>query len=285
MNTIKLACLLAATSTLLACTTKGDLLVGEETSLPHLVDNDSTSEIVFYNAGLKNEQSEAMVIFSNGTVMAGLQPSQYAVLQVCKDNQSFQVTRGGEGGAVNVNISTQPVQYVKLFPYSTPSGIRYEQLRVTSINDALKESRSRSKSFLLPRHNLNCDTSEPVEFNLSSESFFEFGGAQLMDVVQSDTLQKVIDFIDTHEDKGLKVTVSGYTDHIGAKDFNQKLSEERAQTVADYIISRGYDGPIKAFGFGPSEPVVACSSTLARKDLIRCLQPNRRVTVRIWQSG
>ncbi|MCF7480995.1 OmpA family protein [Vibrio sp. J1-1] len=276
---------MATTSALLACTTKGDLLVGEQTATSYQIGNDLTSEVVFYNAGLKDEQSKAMVIFSNGSVMAGLQPSQYAVLPVCKGNQSFQVTRGGVGGAVNVNISAQSLQYVKLFPYSTPSGIRYEQSSVTSINDALKESRSRSKSFLVPRHQLNCETSEPVEFNLSSESFFEFGGAQLMDVVQSDTLQKVIDFIDTHEDKGLKITVSGYTDHIGTKDFNQKLSEERAQTVADYIISRGYGGPIHAFGFGPSEPVVTCSSTLAREELIRCLQPNRRVTVRIWQSG
>ncbi|QRZ22639.1 OmpA family protein [Vibrio sp. sp1] len=105
-----------------------------------------------------------------------------------------------------------------------------------------------------------------------------------MDVVQGDELQKLVDFIDNHKNKGLKVTVSGYTDHIGERNFNQKLSEERAQTVADYIISRGYDGPIRAFGFGSSEPIVKCSTKLARKELIRCLQPNRRVTVRIWQS-
>ncbi|ANQ28614.1 hypothetical protein BA894_19570 [Vibrio natriegens] len=285
MNTIKKIFLLTTAATLLACTSKGNQLVGEETFSSQRVSSESelTSEVVFYNAGLQDDNSEAMVIFSNGSVMAGLQPSQYVVLPVCKGSQLFQVTHSGLGGAVNLQVAADSVQYVKLIPNSSPSGIRYEQSSISSISDALKDSSS--KSFLVPRHNLNCEVDKPTEFNLSSESFFEFGGAQLMDVVKSDDLKNVIDFIHTHEDKGLKVTVSGYTDYIGDRDFNQSLSEARAQTVADYIVSRGFDGPIHAFGFGPSEPVVTCSSALERNDLIRCLQPNRRVTVRIWQTN
>ncbi|HHY0512916.1 TPA: OmpA family protein [Vibrio parahaemolyticus] len=287
MNTIKKACLFAATFLLFACSNKGSLLVGEEpmSTKFRTKDNESVSQVVFLHAGSIDNHSGAMVIFSNGVVVAGLQPSQHVVLPICNGNQSFQVMRGGkrlEGEAININVSSNSTQYIKLLPYSTPSGIRYEQSKISSLNEIFIDSNS--KSFLAPRYNLNCQVDKPIEFNLSSESFFEFGGSQLIDVVQSDELQKIVDFINSYEGKNLKVTVSGYTDHLGERDFNQKLSEERAQTVADYIVSRGYDGPIYAFGFGPSEPVVECSSSLNRSELIQCLQPNRRVTVRIWTS-
>ncbi|EGR2355536.1 OmpA family protein [Vibrio alginolyticus] len=284
MNAIKKVCLFAAAFALSACTSKGSLLLGEA-PIPAKVkpkESESVSQVVFSYASSIEEQSEAIVIFANGAVMAGLQPSQHVVLPVCNGNQSFQVTRGGMLEAVNVDVTGSLVQHIKFLPYSAPSGIRYEQTNISYLDDSVANASSRS--FLVPRHDLDCSIDQPIEFNLSSESFFEFGGAQLMDVVQGDELQKLVDFIDNHKNKGLKVTVSGYTDHIGERNFNQKLSEERAQTVADYIISRGYDGPIRAFGFGSSEPIVECSTKLARKDLIRCLQPNRRVTVRIWQS-
>ncbi|MEH0757804.1 OmpA family protein [Vibrio alginolyticus] len=280
MNAIKKVCLFIGTIALSACTSKGSLLVGEEPVQPK--GGESVSQVVFSYASSIEEQSEAIVIFANGAVMAGLQPSQHVVLPVCNGNQSFQVTRGGMLEAVNVDVTGSLVQHIKFLPYSAPSGIRYEQTNISYLDDSVANASSRS--FLVPRHDLDCSIDQPIEFNLSSESFFEFGGAQLMDVVQGDELQKLVDFIDNHKNKGLKVTVSGYTDHIGERNFNQKLSEERAQTVADYIISRGYDGPIRAFGFGSSEPIVKCSTKLARKELIRCLQPNRRVTVRIWQS-
>ncbi|EGQ9717204.1 OmpA family protein [Vibrio alginolyticus] len=284
MNAIKKVCLFIGTIALSACTSKGSLLVGEE-PIPAKVQpkgGESVSQVVFSNASSTEEQSEAIVIFANGAVMAGLQPSQHVVLPVCNGNQSFQVTRGGMLEAVTVDVTGSLVQHIKFLPYSAPSGIRYEQTNISYLDDSVTNASSRS--FLVPRHDLDCSIDQPIEFNLSSESFFEFGGAQLIDVVQGDELQKLVDFIDNHKNKGLKVTVSGYTDHIGERNFNQKLSEERAQTVADYIISRGYDGPIRAFGFGSSEPIVECSTKLARKELIRCLQPNRRVTVRIWQS-
>ncbi|HHF3281171.1 TPA: hypothetical protein ACPJ21_004795, partial [Vibrio alginolyticus] len=79
----------------------------------------------FSYASSIEEQSEAIVIFANGAVMAGLQPSQHVVLPVCNGNQSFQVTRGGMLEAVNVDVTGSLVQHIKFLPYSAPSGIRY----------------------------------------------------------------------------------------------------------------------------------------------------------------
>jgi outer membrane protein OmpA-like peptidoglycan-associated protein len=73
----------------------------------------------------------------------------------------------------------------------------------------------------------------------------------------------------------LKVEIVGHTDNIGAFDYNRKLSEKRAQTVADYLISKNVDKNrlvIKGMGF--DEPV-------ATNDTENGRALNRRVEINI----
>ena len=75
------------------------------------------------------------------------------------------------------------------------------------------------------------------------------------------------------------VLVTGHTDRIGTEAFNQKLSERRADTVRDYLVSKGVDkAKIETIGLGEKQPVVQCDQKNL-KALIECLQPNRRVEV------
>ena len=75
------------------------------------------------------------------------------------------------------------------------------------------------------------------------------------------------------------VLVTGHTDRIGTEAYNQKLSERRADTVRDYLVSKGVDkAKIEAIGLGEKQPVVQCDQKNL-KALIECLQPNRRVEV------
>ena len=54
----------------------------------------------------------------------------------------------------------------------------------------------------------------------------------------------------------VKVNVDGYTDGIGKKEYNQKLSERRAASVADYLGKAGVDrSHLVPRGFGESNPV------------------------------
>ena len=54
----------------------------------------------------------------------------------------------------------------------------------------------------------------------------------------------------------VKVNVDGYTDGVGTKDYNQKLSERRAASVADYLGKAGVDrSHLTPRGFGMSNPV------------------------------
>ena len=81
------------------------------------------------------------------------------------------------------------------------------------------------------------------------------------------------------------VIVTGHTDRIGSMNYNMKLSERRAITVKDYIVSKGVDQKLIFWeGKGPKQPIPVtkfCDNKMKRKQLIECLAPNRRVTVEV----
>jgi OOP family OmpA-OmpF porin len=75
------------------------------------------------------------------------------------------------------------------------------------------------------------------------------------------------------------VLVTGHTDRLGTEAYNQKLSQRRADAVRDYLVSKGVDrAKIETLGLGEKQPVVQCDQK-NMKQLIACLQPNRRVDV------
>ena len=72
---------------------------------------------------------------------------------------------------------------------------------------------------------------------------------------------------------GLKVQVEGYTDSTGSDELNQKLSENRALAVKDFLVSQGESqGSITSTGFGKNDPVADNGSASGRAQ-------NRRVNL------
>jgi OOP family OmpA-OmpF porin len=77
------------------------------------------------------------------------------------------------------------------------------------------------------------------------------------------------------------VLLTGHTDRLGSDAYNQKLSEQRANAVRDYLVRKGVDrSKIETIGMGKKQPVVQCDQK-EMKALINCLQPNRRVDVQV----
>ncbi len=75
------------------------------------------------------------------------------------------------------------------------------------------------------------------------------------------------------------VDITGYADRLGSAAYNLRLSKRRAEAVRNYLIGKGIDGGrLKAYGRGEDNPVVTCNDK-RRADLIKCLEPNRRVEV------
>ncbi|PSJ80946.1 OmpA family protein [Neisseria iguanae] len=91
------------------------------------------------------------------------------------------------------------------------------------------------------------------------------------------------------------VRVEGHTDFMGSEQYNQALSERRANVVANYLVSRGVpSGKISAVGLGESQArmTATCEAEVAnlgkkvskakrRSALIACIEPDRRVDVKI----
>jgi outer membrane protein OmpA-like peptidoglycan-associated protein len=70
---------------------------------------------------------------------------------------------------------------------------------------------------------------------------------------------------------GLNIEVGGYTDNIGGDEMNQKLSENRAGSVRDYLVQQGVaTNSVSAKGFGNTLPVASNDNSAGR-------QQNRRV--------
>jgi outer membrane protein OmpA-like peptidoglycan-associated protein len=70
---------------------------------------------------------------------------------------------------------------------------------------------------------------------------------------------------------GLNIEVDGYTDNVGGDEMNQKLSENRAGAVRDYLVEQGVTtNSVSAKGFGNTLPVASNDNSAGR-------QENRRV--------
>ncbi|QHS53814.1 OmpA family protein [Edaphobacter sp. 12200R-103] len=64
---------------------------------------------------------------------------------------------------------------------------------------------------------------------------------------------------------GLKLQVEGYTDNTGSEQFNQKLSENRAGAVRDFLVSQGVSPDnIVATGYGMAKPVADNNTSKGR---------------------
>jgi OOP family OmpA-OmpF porin len=78
------------------------------------------------------------------------------------------------------------------------------------------------------------------------------------------------------------IYIEGHTDRLASQEYNQKLSERRAESVAAYLVSKGVDrNIIETMGLGKTLPVKSCPDQKDRKALIACLEPNRRVEVEV----
>ncbi len=85
------------------------------------------------------------------------------------------------------------------------------------------------------------------------------------------TLNKLTVFLNKYPDR--TVSIEGYTDSLGSDEYNQGLSQRRAEAVKSYLIGQGIGAErLTARGKGESEPLAGNDTELGR-------QQNRRVAV------
>ncbi|MBP5456797.1 MAG: OmpA family protein [Paludibacteraceae bacterium] len=101
---------------------------------------------------------------------------------------------------------------------------------------------------------------------------FETGKATIKKA-SNPILDKIVEIMNNHPN--IKLEIAGHTDNVGKPEKNQKLSEDRANAVKEYMVKKGIDaGRMTAQGFGQDKPV-ADNKTKAGK------AENRRVEFNI----
>ena len=116
------------------------------------------------------------------------------------------------------------------------------------------------------------DGGQAILVNLPDGVTFDVGSSTLKPAFR-DTLDKVAQSLIEYPNS--LVDVYGHTDSTGSDSFNQNLSENRARTVMNYLISRGVPAArLRSQGFGETMPVASNNTADGRTR-------NRRVEIKI----
>ena len=115
-------------------------------------------------------------------------------------------------------------------------------------------------------------TEDGIVTTLKSNLLFDTAKAGLKPAA-IDSVNQIADIIKKYPED--KLIVIGYTDDRGADDYNQRLSEQRAQSVRLALIARGVPGSsIEPVGMGEANPVAENTTEAGRAR-------NRRVELQI----
>ncbi|MEP7124459.1 MAG: OmpA family protein, partial [Byssovorax sp.] len=115
-----------------------------------------------------------------------------------------------------------------------------------------------------------------AEIEILKQVEFEFDKSNILPVSYP-ILDEVVRLLQVSPEIKL-VSIEGHTDNQGKVDYNQKLSEDRANSVMAYIVGKGIESNrLTAAGFGMTKP-------LASNDTEAGQQRNRRVEFKIKQQ-
>ena len=93
--------------------------------------------------------------------------------------------------------------------------------------------------------------------------FFQTGKYTLLDISIVE-LDKVVEMMQQHPT--MRIELGGHTDNVGSDAMNQKLSEQRAKAVYDYLVQHGVAAERLGYkGYGPSQPVADNSTPEGRR--------------------
>jgi len=124
----------------------------------------------------------------------------------------------------------------------------------------------------IPGVDVNRPSEGEIDVRLRNDVLFDVDSSELRPESR-DTLRALAGNLSRYNDN--VVDVEGHTDSTGTAEYNQRLSERRAASVADYLIDQGVQsGNITVYGYGEMRPRASNDNAEGR-------QLNRRVEIRI----
>ena len=112
--------------------------------------------------------------------------------------------------------------------------------------------------------------------NVGDRVFFETDSTELTEQARG-TLDKQAQWLNNYN--RYNFTIEGHADERGTREYNIALGARRAQTVREYLVSRGISGArMRTISYGKERPVAVC-------DDISCWSQNRRAVTVLDQSS
>jgi peptidoglycan-associated lipoprotein len=112
--------------------------------------------------------------------------------------------------------------------------------------------------------------------NVGDRVFFETDSSELTDQARA-TLDKQSQWLNNYNRYAF--TVEGHADERGTREYNIALGARRAETVREYLISRGISAQrMRTISYGKERPVAVCND-------ISCWSQNRRAVTVLDQSS
>ncbi|HYI92367.1 MAG TPA: OmpA family protein [Bryobacteraceae bacterium] len=133
-----------------------------------------------------------------------------------------------------------------------------------------EQDKERLRQQLLQQFNMILETRDSARGLIVNMSDVLFDTAKYtLRPIAREKLARVSGIVLSHP--GLNIEVEGHTDSVGSDEYNQKLSEQRANSVREFLLSQGLRGEtLTAKGFGETTPVATNDTAAGR-------QQNRRV--------
>jgi peptidoglycan-associated lipoprotein len=112
--------------------------------------------------------------------------------------------------------------------------------------------------------------------NVGDRVFFETDSSELTDQARA-TLDKQAQWLNNYNRYAF--TIEGHADERGTREYNIALGARRAETVREYLGSRGVSGQrMRTISYGKERPVAVCND-------ISCWSQNRRAVTVLDQSS
>jgi outer membrane protein OmpA-like peptidoglycan-associated protein len=160
---------------------------------------------------------------------------------------------------------------------TVPGLARYQGCPLTDRdNDGVSDEDDKCPDVPGPKENQGCPSIEKEvmkKIDYAARNIYFATGKYVLLAKSFAGLKEVAKIL--KDDPQLNLSIEGHTDHVGSDESNQRLSENRANAVKNYLLKQGVsESQLTATGFGESQPVADNNTAAGR-------QQNRRVELKL----
>jgi outer membrane protein OmpA-like peptidoglycan-associated protein len=224
------------------------------------------------------EAARAAALAQQQAAEAEAERSRLAAAQAARDKadaeaaaaQAARDKANAEAATVNAQAATASAEAAKAAALAQQQAAQADAERARKAMQDSEAEKAALRAQLLDQLNTILQTRDSARGLIVNMSDVLFDtGSYTLRAAAREKLAKISGIVLAHP--GLNLQIEGHTDSVGGDDYNQELSEHRAEAVREYLIEQGVAGSaVVARGFGKTQPVASNDTPEGR-------QKNRRV--------